>query len=69
MPTFVIGGKKENVGQKQSTQKTPGCRRIASWGQRSVREVKNETKEAYGCVHRTYMYIYCSYVLKYFPPV
>ena len=69
MPTFVIGGKKENAGQNQSTQKTPGCGRLASWGQRSVRGAKNETKGAYGCVYRTYMYIYCSYILKYFPPV
>ena len=55
MPTFVISGKKENAGQKQSTQKTSGCARLLSWGQRSVRMVKNETKGAYGCVHRTYM--------------
>ena len=52
-------GKKENASQKQSTQKTSGCIRLVSWGQRSVRGVKNESKGAYGCVHRTYMYIYC----------
>ena len=46
MPTFVISGKKENAGQKQSTQKTSGCARLLSWGQRSVRGVKNETKGA-----------------------
>lgn len=57
MPTFVISGKRENAGQKQSTQKTSGCGRLVSWGQKSVRGVKNETKGAYGCVHRTYMYI------------
>ena len=57
MPTFVISGKRENAGQKQSPQKTSGCGRLVSWGQRSVRGVKNETKGAYGCVHRTYMYI------------
>ena len=64
MPIFVISGKRENAGQKQSTQKTSGCGRLVSWGQRSVREVKNDTKGAYGCVHRTYMYIYCTYILK-----
>ena len=64
MPTFVISDKKENAGQKQSTQKTSGCARLLSWGQRSVRGVKNETKGAYGCVHRTYMYFYCSHILK-----
>ena len=64
MPTFVISGKKENAGQKQSTQKTSGCARLLSWGQRSERGVKSETKGAYGCVHRTYMYFYCSYILK-----
>ena len=64
MPTFVISGKKENASQKQSTQKTPGCGRLVSRGQRIVRGVKNETKGGSGCVHRTYMYIYCSYTLK-----
>ena len=61
MPTFVISGKRENAGQTQSTQKTSGCGRLVSWGQRSVRRggggVKNETNGAYGGVHRTYMYI------------
>ena len=37
MPTFVISGKRENAGQTQSTQKTSGCGRLVSWGQRSVR--------------------------------
>ena len=46
MPTFVISGKKENAGQKQSTQKTCGRARLLSGGQRSVRGVKNETKGA-----------------------
>lgn len=64
MPTFVISGQKENVGQKQSTQKTSGCARLLSWGQRSVRGVKNETKGTCGCVHRTYMYFYCSIYFK-----
>ena len=48
MATFVISGKRENAGQKQSTQKTSGCGRLVSQGQRSVRGVKNETKEPMG---------------------
>ena len=48
MPTFVISGKRENAGQKQSTQKTSGCGRLVSWGLRSVRGVKKETKGPMG---------------------
>ena len=48
MPTFVISGKRENAGQKQSTQKTSGCGRLVSLGQRNVRGVKNERKEPMG---------------------
>ena len=50
--------------RERGSEKTSGCARLLSCGQRSVRGVKNETKGAYGCVHRTYMYFYCSYILK-----
>ena len=61
MPTFVISGKKENAGQKQSTQKTSGCVRLLSWGQRSVRGVKNETKEPVG----VYIVHTCTSIVQY----
>ena len=63
---FVISGKKENAGQKQSKQKTSRCVRLLSWGQRSVRGGggKKRNKGACGCVHRTYMYFYCSIYFK-----
>ena len=47
-------GKKENASQKQSTQKTSGCIRLVSWGQRSVRGVKNE----WVCTHVHLLLIY-----------
>ena len=48
MPTFVISGKRENAGQKQSPQKTSGCGRLVSCGQRSVRGLKTKQKEPMG---------------------
>ena len=61
---FVISGKKENAGQKQSKQKTSRCVRLLSWGQRSVRGgggVKNETKEPVG----VYIVHTCTSIVQY----
>ena len=61
MPTFVISGKKENAGQKQSTQKTSGCARLLSWGQRSVGGLKTKQKEPVG----VYIVHTCTSIVQY----
>ena len=70
----MISGKKENAGQKQSTQKTSGCGRLVSGEHRSVRGGgggggKNATKGVYESVHIHTCAFYCSYILKHFPAV
>ena len=45
---FVISGKKENAGQKQSTQKTSGCARLLSWGKEVKGGLKTKQKEPMG---------------------
>ena len=70
MPKLLSAAKKRTRSETILTQKTSGCGRLVSLGQRSVRGVKNETTGAYMGVY-TYIQAH-SIVLtfqKHFPAV